>query len=202
MSASRTQATRTGDFDFTQHMRRLCKDMCARTPELSHIDLSRVAIGYRQARKSVAYGLQATLTPMRFEGGGSVSVRDGGKWTIQRLYDGSGREMLYLLNFYLPRFLNHSFREKLTTVVHELWHISPNFDGDLRRHPGRCYAHSHSQKEYDAWAEQLALRWLSLDPEPRLYEFLKLSFKQLARRHGAVVGMKIPAPKLLPTPAA
>ena len=90
--------------------------------------------------------LRLWLTPLRFEGGRLTSVRRTGRWTIERLYDEAGREMLYLLSFYLPRFLEHPLREKLATVVHELWHIGPGFDGDLRRHPGRCYAHSHSQR--------------------------------------------------------
>ena len=83
-----------------------------------------------------------------------VRRRTGG-YTIQRLFDSKGQEFLYILTFYLPRFMDLSFREKLITVFHELWHISPQFDGDLRRHPGRCYAHTSSQKEYDAEMEVL-----------------------------------------------
>ena len=37
------------------------------------------------------------------------------------------------------------FEEKLTTVFHELYHISPMFDGDIRRLEGRYHVHSHSQ---------------------------------------------------------
>ena len=39
--------------------------------------------------------------------------------------------MLYLLSFYLPRFLKLPWREKLATVIHELWHVNPQFNGDL-----------------------------------------------------------------------
>ena len=63
--------------------------------------------------------------------------------------------MLYILNFYLPRFLDLPFREKLTTMLHELWHIGPKFDGDVRRLGGRCFAHGSSQKQYDAHVEAL-----------------------------------------------
>ena len=42
------------------------------------------------------------------------------------------------MSFYLPRFCDQSLDEKLSTVMHELWHISPAFDGDIRRLPGRC----------------------------------------------------------------
>ena len=87
--------------------------------------------------------------------------------------------------------------EKLSTVVHELWHVGPRFDGDLRRHDGRCWAHGHSQEKYNAEARQLALRWLALGPPPQTHEFLRLRFGELARRHGRVFGQKIPTPKLI-----
>jgi predicted metallopeptidase len=185
-------------FNFTLHMRHLCEDMILRLPELAHIDLARVAICYCQARKAVRHGLQATLTPLRFEGGALTTKRRRRLYTVQRLYDHADREMLYILSFYLPRFLDCPLEEKLITVLHELWHISPSFNGDLRRHPGRCYAHSESQKKYDAAMAQLARRWLSLSPPEELYDFLRLSCLQLARRHGGLYGLKVPAPKLLP----
>jgi predicted metallopeptidase len=124
--------------------------MVRRVPELGHIDPAYVAFSFCQTRKAVSHGMYASLTPLRFAGGRTETVRGGRRWGIQRLCDESGREMLYLLNFYLPRYLNLSLREKLVTTIHELWHIGPRFDGDLRRFGGRCYAHSGSQKRYEA----------------------------------------------------
>jgi len=178
-------------------MRALCDDMVRRLPELSHIDLARVAIGFCQTRKSVSHGVYASLTPMRFAGGRSETIRRGRRWGLQRLYDPAGVEMLYILSFYLPRFLDLDFRRKLTTVLHELWHISPRFDGDVRRHHGRFWAHGASQKLYDVQVELLAERWWSLDPPPAVYEFLQNSFRSLVGRYGSVYGRKFPTPKLL-----
>lgn len=189
---------RTSGFDFTSHMRRLCEDFAVRLPQLSHVDMRRVAVSYSQARKNVAHGLQASLTPLRFENGALTTHRRRGLYTVQRVFDSCGSEMLYILNFYLPRFLNHALEEKLTTVVHELWHISPAFDGDLRRHDGRCYIHSGSQKEYDAEMARYAAQWLKTRPHRELYEFLELDFRGLKTRHGAVFGVRMPAPKLIP----
>ncbi|MGO8751237.1 MAG: hypothetical protein ACLQNE_35265 [Thermoguttaceae bacterium] len=185
-------------FDFTLHMRRLCEDMTARVAELRHVDMARVAIGFSQTRKSVRHGMYASLTPLRFRGGSAETIRRGRKWIIQRLMDESGREMLYILTFYLPRFLDLGFREKLTTVVHELWHIGPRFDGDLRRFSGRCYAHSGSQSRYEAHVQRLAEKWLGLDPPAGLHCFLRYDFRSLAEAHGKIFGRRIPAPKLLP----
>ena len=124
--------------DFTLHMRRLCAEIAGRLPDFAHLDPQRIATRICQTRKRVSHGIHATLTPLRFAGGGRTVERRGRTWTIEPLFDDSGRELLYLLSFYLPRFCNQPFEDKLATVFHELWHISPEFDGDLRRLPGRC----------------------------------------------------------------
>jgi hypothetical protein len=185
-------------FDFTARMRLVCQDMVARLPELGHIDLDRVAVCFCQARKRVPHGMFASLTPLRFREGTLTTKRRGKSFTIQRLVDRQGRELLYVLSFYLPRFMDLDFREKLITIVHELWHISPRFDGDIRRHEGRCYAHTGSQKEYDAAMDALAQRWLSLSPPADLWSFLAGGFEDLIVRHGRIVGIKIPRPRLIP----
>jgi hypothetical protein len=123
--------------------------------------------------------------------------RNGLHYTVQRLYAPDGREMLYILSFYLPRFLDETFREKMITVFHELWHISPMFDGDIRRHPGRCHVHTHSQKEYDEQMSELADRWLAKKPPEPVYDFLNETFDALHRRHGGICGVKVPHPKLI-----
>ncbi|WP_202595006.1 putative metallopeptidase [Blastopirellula marina] len=183
-------------FDFSWSMRQLVADMIARSPELKHIDLSRIAVAVAQARKDVPYGVFASLTPLRFEGGSAVTKRRGRSYRVQRLADERGREMLYILTFYLPRFMDMSFQEKLITIFHELWHVSPKFDGDIRRLPGRCYAHSHSQKEYDEQMGILANKYLMTAPLRSLYQFLELNFAQLHQQFGRVYGIKIPRPKM------
>lgn len=198
-----TMSSRRGNgkppFDFTGAMHRLCLDVCDRLEEFQHIDMTRVAVTFAQARRRVSYGLQAKLTPMRFEGGSLVEAREDGRlWTVQRLYDVHDREMLYILTFYLPRFLDQVFMEKMTTVFHELYHISPQFDGDIRRLSGRYHVHSKSQREYDEEMARLAKRYLASKPPAELYSFLKKTFRGLKRTHGDVVGLSIPIPKLLP----
>jgi predicted metallopeptidase len=176
--------------------------MACRLPELGHVDLARVAFSIAQARKPDSHGLYASLTPMRFVTGSRQTIVRGRPYRVAPLLDSQGQEILYILSFCLPRFLNSSLEEKLSTTLHELWHISPQFDGDLRRHDGRCYAHGRSQREYDQQMDQLAQRWLALDPPVHLYGFLQWSFSELVAEHGAVVGTRVPTPKLIPMDAA
>lgn len=186
-------------FDFTTAMRCLCDDVVRRTPELSHVQMPQVAVAFAQARRRVMHGLQAKLTPLRFEHGGLITQRGRHRWTIRRMFHGDV-EILYILTFYLPRFLDQPFEEKLITVFHELFHISPRFDGDIRRMEGRYHVHSHSQKEYDREMALLSQRYLESNPDPRLWSFLRLRFDELTRHHAGVVGLKLPIPKLIPLP--
>ncbi len=192
------QTRRARGFDFTAAIRTLCVHACGHVDDLAHINMHHVAVGFRQARKAVSHGLQASLTPMRFEGGELESVRKGRRWGTQRILGSAGQDILYLLNFYLPRFLDLPFEEKLTTIFHELWHVGPDFDGDLRRHEGRCYMHGPRQDDFDDVARQMAKAWFATHPPQELWDFLRLDFADLRATHGSIYGERYPAPKLIP----
>ena len=184
-------------FDFTAAMTALCRDLCDRIEELAHIEMDRVLVCVAQARRRTNYGTMAKLTPLRFENGEEVGERNGRWYRCQRVMH-EGREMRYLVTFYLPRFHDQVPREKLVTVVHELYHISPAFDGDIRRFAGRCHAHTGSQKNYDRHMGVLCDEYLATRPDPSLRAFLDVDADTLAARHGGIVGLKVAIPKLLP----
>ncbi|MCH2213180.1 MAG: hypothetical protein MK110_17885 [Fuerstiella sp.] len=188
-------------FDICTALRRLCEDICQVHPVFRHIDMSRVAVTYAQTRSPVEWGIQAKLTPMRFEGGAMTCTRDGRRWGAQRLYQ-DGEEMLYILTFYLPRFLNLPFNEKLVTVFHELYHISSAFDGDIRRFSGSCYIHSSSQAGYDRQMAAYAKEYLAELPRDRFPEYLRHDFAGLKRSFGTVVGLRLAVPRLIDLDAA
>jgi predicted metallopeptidase len=187
-------------FDFCGHVRRLCADIGRHTEALRHIDVSRLLFAVTQARSGRTHGLQARVTPLRFLEGRLRRRRRGVSYQVQR-YFVSGQEMLYVLTFCLPRFLDQDFDDKFITLFHELYHVSPAFDGDLRRHDGRYTIHSHSKRGYDEHMAALARSYLANGADPRLHAFLRLNFAQLQQRHGYVVGAVVPRPKLIPIPA-
>lgn len=189
-------------FDFCKAMRRLCVDMSQRMEELRHIEMPRVAVSLCQTRKDVSHGIYASLTPLRFEAGAKTTKRRGQRYGVAPILDAEGQEYLYILSFYLPRFMNTSLEEKLSTVVHELWHISPTFNGDLRRHAGRCYAHGRSQRDYDAQMDRFTQKWLALDPPSHLYEFLMVDCDEMIAEYGRIKGKHWPHPRLVPLDAA
>jgi Putative phage metallopeptidase len=186
-------------FDFTSHISQICVTISQTIPEFSHVDMSRVAVCFSQARVNSAYGIFASLTPLRFKDGAATTHKRGRQYQIQKVLNPTGSEMLYILTFFLPRFQNQTFREKLITIFHELWHISPSFNGDIRRHAGRCYAHTGSQAAYDAHMGQLVDAWLQSNAfELTMLSFLEHNFQQLTLVHGGVFGTKISRPKMIP----
>ncbi|MFO0964304.1 MAG: hypothetical protein U0793_01780 [Gemmataceae bacterium] len=184
-------------FDFSGHLRRLIDDIVRRCSEFNHIDANRLLIGGLQARHAKPHGLQARVTPLRFRRGALTRPRRNVLYQVQRYFHGEC-EFLYLVTFCLPRFLDQDFDAKFITIFHELYHIGPLFDGDLRRHQGRCHLHTHSQKQYDRGMAKLAREYLATKPDPALFDFLRLNFAQLYQRHGGVEAVAVPRPKIVP----
>ena len=184
-------------FDYTAAIAAVCGDICFRVPELRHIDMGRVAVGFSQTKNSAPYGIFATATPLRFENGAPSYQKRGRWWTVQRHFRPDGVEYLYILYFYVPRFIELPLSQKLDTIVHELYHINPLFNGDLRRFPGRNYAHGQ-KKKYDQTVNRLVQYWLKQDPPEHLWDFLCYNYRDLAAKYGKPSGTRIPSPKIIP----
>lgn len=184
-------------FDFSGAMTAMIEDVCQRVDVFQHIRVKEMMIGFVRSRNGRSSGLQARVTPLRFTGGALTKHVRGRDYRVQQ-FRTAGVDMLYLVAFSLPRFLNRSFDDKCVTIFHELYHIGPKFDGDLRRHEGRCEFHTGSKTKYDEHMAQLVRHYLADKPDPRLHGFLRLNAKQLAQRHGKVVGIRIPRVRVIP----
>lgn len=188
---------RAAPFDFCAGIQRLVADIALRCPDYAHLHVPRILVTVTQARGGQTHGLQARVTPLRFADGALTRKKRGVPFHIQRYFHGE-HEYLYLLTFVLPRYLDQDFDLKIVTLFHELYHIGPAFDGDLRRHSGRYHQHSHSKRGYDEQMAQHARAYLAGQPDPSLHAFLRLNFAQLEERHGAVTGTVVPRPKMIP----
>ena len=183
--------------DFTQAMRELCTDIVQQAPTFRHVDMQSILLSVTPSRNRKGYGLLARLTPMRFRNGAMQQRRGKTMFQVQR-YFVNGREMLYILTFCVPRFLDQTLSEKLITIFHELYHISPNFDGDLRRHEGRYAFHSHSKHAYDAHMAELVQDYLKTQPKLSRFDFLKSRTAELLQSYSAIVATAVPRPHMLP----
>jgi predicted metallopeptidase len=189
--------SKSSTFDYTAAISAVCGDMCFRIPELRHIDMSRVAVGFSQTKNSEPFGIFASTIPLRFENGEHLQHNRGKTWTIQRHFRPDGVEYLYILCFYAPRFIELPLSQKLDTIVHELYHVNPLFNGDIRRFAGRQYKHG-SQKRYDQVVNRMVQYWLKQDPPSDLWEFLCYNYRDLTAKYGKPSGTRIPTPRIIP----
>jgi len=196
----RYNGRREEPFHFSESMHSLIADVVTRCPVLGHIDPRRVLVGCNQVRNGNRRGVMARIAGLRHRGGQLVASRQGRRYLVQRYWI-DDIEILYVLIFYLPRFQDQTFDEKMITLFHELYHISPNFDGDLRRCPDTDRFHVGGRKNYDGLMASLAREYLQSQPDPTLHAFLRLSFSQLQHCHGKVIGYSVPLPKLIPLDA-
>ena len=189
--------------NLTGELERLIRDITARTTELEHIAPERLLVCVSSGRPS-AGGSLAKIHPLRFAGGErSVKARRGRRSVLCTMptITHQGEEMLYVIYFLVPRFLELPFREKLITIFHELYHISPACDGDIRRFPGRNYAHGSSTKGYNALMGKLVDAYLERLPERSALDFLEGDLKALRSRHSAIVARRLQAPRISISPA-
>ena len=190
-------------FNFTAEMERLIGDISARMDEFAHIDPSRILVCVSSTRSGGVHGVQAKIHPLRFSGGAMTrEVRRGRRRYLCTMpaINHQGREILYLIYFLSPRFFNLPLREKLITIIHELYHISPSFDGDIRRFAGRNFAHGSSTRKYNALMANLADRYRELLGDTPLPEFLNHDLDDLRNNHRAVVAHKLTAPRIKISP--
>ncbi|MDD3588128.1 MAG: hypothetical protein PHQ75_13175 [Thermoguttaceae bacterium] len=183
-------------FDYTKAVSNVCVDMCAKLPVFSHIDMNRVCVTFGRSRSSGRFGVWAFVTPLRFQDGQTTTRRGQYLYAMPVILAPDKRPYLYVMTVVMPRFQNLALQEKYLTLIHELYHISPLFDGDIRRFEGRCYAHGASKKKYDQCVKQFGDEWMAKDPAPEVWEFLKYDFSELASAKGRIVGtrVRVPAP--------
>jgi hypothetical protein len=106
-----------------------------------------------------------------------------------------GREILYLVYLMVPRFLRLSHEQKLATLIHELYHIAEACDGDLRRFPGRNFAHGSSRHGYNRIVAHLQEQYLARGADPKLLEVLHLDEEGWRRGHFRLTGLTVPLPR-------
>ena len=174
-------------YNLTDDVSLLVHLLVRRVERLSHIKPGQILHGVSQARTRSRYGVYAQCHGLRFKHGKrETPTRDGHvwQWPIIKV---RGQEILYYITYFLPRFLDQPPRERLHTLLHELYHISPKFNGDLRRFPGRNEFHGYN---YDITIDSL-LEEAQPHIDAERFPFLVHGFDELAERHGGVVGSKL-----------
>lgn len=200
--------------NYTDRLTLLMRDIVARVPALSFIDMDSVLVFARFGRLRTAGPVATchclTLPPSdpgyyfwRDRDTGEVTRRS--EWFRMRSPSVTldGREMTYLISFALPRFCDQSLERsrkrrfyrrdsdawlaKLDTVVHELYHIAPDGHGirRLERADGTASASCHSPAFFSDVAEMVKT-YLDSGPDPAMFDFLRHDFATLDALHAGV----------------
>jgi hypothetical protein len=201
--------------NYTERLTWLMADIVERVPTLSFIDM-RDLIVFARSGRSRAEGAFATchcLTLPASEPGyyfwrdrASGRITRRSEWFVTKspTVTLAGRQLKYLVSFALPRFcdqsLDRSRKErfypgaepwvaKLDTVIHELYHIDPEFKGIRRieREDGTYSANCHGNRFFEQVAEMVDT-YLDSHPDPAVYDFLKMDFDEITASTGGVVG--------------
>lgn len=98
-------------------------------PEFAHLDASRILVVAGEARRAS----RGTVKPLTFAGKKRVDSMGRRKPMVKV----GGRQMLYCITLRPLFFRRSTARQRVATLLHELFHISKHFDGTLdhqRRH--------------------------------------------------------------------
>lgn len=201
--------------NYTERLSWLMRDIVARVPTLSFIDMDRVLVFARPGRTS-AEGAYATChcicLPASEPGYYYWRDRDSGRltrrseWFVTKspqVRIGT-RRIDYMVSFALPRFCDQALARsrkqmhykgqpnwvgKLDTIVHELYHIDPQRPGIRRveRADGTYSANCHGDRFF---ADVVAMvnQYLDSKPDAEASDFLRYGFDDLNARCGGVSG--------------
>jgi predicted metallopeptidase len=188
--------------NLTAVLEEVIRDLVSRVEELAHIDPRRLLVAVARSRDGSRHRIFARIHPLRFPGGDKSRLHSRGRQRyLVTMPDvrHRGEEVLYLIYFHVPRFFELSFRERLVTIIHELYHISPDFDGTIRRFPGRNHAHGPSRARYDRMMAALADHYLAANPPLPGLAILGLDHEPLRLRFPTIIGRTQPPPRLAVT---
>jgi predicted metallopeptidase len=137
--------------------RRVAADMAKKVPELSHVKASRILFVAGEARR----GSRATIRPLFAS---RISLK--------------GRRALYCVTLRPKFFRSSTPEERVETLVHELLHISAEFDGRL--HQARRHS-SLPRGRFEALLRPLVRKYLAV-ADPALLSGLAHDGQMLARQ--------------------
>lgn len=189
MGAGSARRMKQEPYNLTRDIEKLTRIIARNVEEFTHLDPDRMVFGISAARSRSQYGVFARTYPLRFEGGAKTTRHRGHlyEWPEWRV---RGHSILYYIDFMIPRYLDLPPEQKVRTLVHELFHISPFFNGDLRvLGKGRHKYHGRSRKWYEQIITPMVNATLRLD-EIKHFPFVHLDFSALSARHGAITGQR------------
>jgi predicted metallopeptidase len=161
--------------------------VCEAVPEFRTYDARKIAVSIGRSKNKSKFGVWAHVAPLRHHGGKPERKARFRGLPGRYLFDCEKIEKtypqaLYLMTFILPKFFRLSFEERLETLVHELYHLHPEFRGDLRRFPGPHVHHGPTPAAFKRRVHELAQKALRNFPEIKNHPLLHCGEETLQTR--------------------
>jgi hypothetical protein len=137
--------------NFNQAVRALIRDIALHMPEFSHIKASRILVVAGEARRASRGTVKPLVAP----------TADDRRKPVVKV---KGRRMLYCITLRPLFFRSSTAQDRIGTLLHELFHISPRFDGTL----DEARRHEQTGREFGMKLRPLVRRYLRQCP-PELW---------------------------------
>ena len=181
--------------DITEVLTHIIYEIIKHTKIFHNININKLLVCISSNRNSGrGGGIFGKLVPMRFEEGSAIKKFKGRYYSMPEIVHNK-EKILYLIYFYMPRFFDLEPMEKLNVIFHELFHISPDFNGDIRRVSKHKAAHGHCKKHFDSQYSQELESFYEYIKETSYMKFLALDSKKIHETFGKVTGRRLKVPK-------
>ena len=140
--------------NLNQAITSLIRDIARSMPEFSHIRASRILVVAGEARRAS----RGTVKPLAFPGGKATDRATGRRKPIVRV---GGKRMLYSITLRPLFFRDSTPQDRVETILHELFHISPAFDGTLDRQR----RHARMGRDFERVLRPLVRRYMKQCPK-------------------------------------
>lgn len=182
------------EINLTNIMTLILHEAIQKTDCFNKFDINRILVAGSKNKKESKRGTYSKVVPLRFKNGKSVIRYEGHNYCIPKIKV-SGTEILYIIYFYMPSFFNLNAEEKIKVLFHELYHISPDFNGDIRRIGSVKYAHGHSGKKFEENYLSHAEKFFSYIKKTRYFDFLTMNFADFNRHFSKIKINRVKKPK-------
>jgi len=160
-------------------------DIIKTTDEFKSFDLNRILICCASNRKDFKGAIFGKLLPLRFKDGSEIIKHNGKFYTIPKIKV-NNTEILYIIYLYIPKFFDLSPKGKVNVIFHELYHINPGFNGDIRRMGKFKAAHGHSRKSFEEKYIEYADAYFKTIQNTPYFSFLQMNSDDIRNRYKTI----------------
>lgn len=172
-------------------------DIIKATDEFKSYDLNRILICCASSRNDFKGATYGKLLPLRFKDGSEIISYNNRHYTIPKVKI-NNIEILYIIYFYIPKFFNLSVGDKVKVIFHELYHINPEFNGDIRRMGNFKSAHGHSRKAFEEKYIVYAETFLKTIKNSPYFHFLEMNYEDIHNQFKKILYQRMKQIKPVP----